>query len=161
MVTKLNSRVSTELIGLKIQWLAGVKVFNFLSQNIFFAWWDDDPFSGYTGFISRLLVMSPVLHVGDRMSVWVGHCHFEPPSFRLSFTLLHLKLHFRPRPSPPPPTTQHNWREERWTGLRTTTELHTCRAHPHSSFIFCTCFCFVLLLLDSCFVFVFANKARM
>jgi len=33
MVTKLNSRVSTEIIGLKIQRLAGVKVYNFRSQN--------------------------------------------------------------------------------------------------------------------------------
>ena len=36
MVTKVNARVLTETIWLKVQWLAGVKVLNFRPQNIFF-----------------------------------------------------------------------------------------------------------------------------
>ena len=52
-----------------------------------------------------------------------------------------------PHPRPlEPPTTQHNSGEGRWTGHRTTTELHTCRAHPHNSFIF-----FVSVLVLCCF----------
>ena len=32
---------------------------------------------------------------------------------------------------------------------------------PKIALFLCICFCFVLFLFDSCFVFVFANKARM
>jgi hypothetical protein len=36
MVMKLNSRMSTKIIWLKIQWLVEVNVLNFQSQNIVF-----------------------------------------------------------------------------------------------------------------------------
>jgi len=36
MVRKLNSIVSTKITWLKIQWLVGVNVLNFLFQNIVF-----------------------------------------------------------------------------------------------------------------------------
>jgi len=61
-----------------------------------------------------------------------------------------------PHPRPlEPPTTQHNWGEGRWTGLRTSTELHTCRAHPHNSFIFLYLFLFCVFFISFLFFILF------
>jgi len=47
-------------------------------------------------------------------------------------------------------------------GLHTTTELHTCRANPHNSFIFSvSVLCWFYQIPVSDFVFVSANKASM
>ena len=54
-----------------------------------------------------------------------------------------------------PPTTQHNWAEGRWTGLRTTTVLYTCRAHPHNSFIFLYLFLFCVVFIRFLFLSLF------